>query len=53
MILLFPTNPGFSQEWTVSIDFVKNGFPKIQRVFDSWEDGITFIYNYLSEDVRF
>ncbi len=52
MILLFPTNPGFSQEWTVTIDFVKNGFPKIEKTFDFWENAVYFIQTYLSKDVN-
>ncbi len=51
MILLFPTNPGVTKQWTVTVDFVKNGFPKIEKVLDSWQTAVFFIQNYLEEDV--
>lgn len=52
MVKLYPTNPGFSREWTVEIDFEKNGFEKLTRTFASWDDGIEWIREWLGSEVK-
>lgn len=53
MIKMFPTNPGFSQEWTVEIDFSANGMEKVSQVCATWRGAVDFVRIWLSEGVQF
>ncbi len=53
MIQLFPTNPGVTDRWSVTIDFTKNGLPKIEKTFHSLGDAIFYIETYLTKRINY